>query len=130
MDFEKYCEVLAEKLRDIVRHKAPSLLRNADLTVNPHYLDRERHHVTFYGYFTIDNKTYQFFHLRIDVGTNEICVQRLAVSPHLRRIGIGSCVIDTLSELAYDNKQCISAFVGSYDFIMSGVKPLALAMGI
>ena len=67
MDFEKYCENLTDKLTDIMQHKAPTLLRNAELCVNPHYLDHERHHITFYGYFKIEDKNYQFFHLRVDI---------------------------------------------------------------
>ena len=31
MDFEKYCENLTDKLTDIMQHKAPTLLRNADV---------------------------------------------------------------------------------------------------
>ena len=100
MDFEKYCENLTDKLTDIMQHKAPTLLRNAELCVNPHYLDHERHHITFYGYFKIEDKNYQFFHLRVDIGSKEVCIQRLAVSPHLRRLGIGSCIINTLAEFA------------------------------
>ena len=77
MDFEKYCENLTDKLTDIMQHKAPTLLRNAELCVNPHYLDHERHHITFYGYFKIEDKNYQFFHLRVDIGSKEVCIQRL-----------------------------------------------------
>ena len=124
MDFEKYCENLTDKLTDIMQHKAPTLLRNAELCVNPHYLDHERHHITFYGYFKIEDKNYQFFHLRVDIGSKVVCIQRLAVSPHLRRLGIGSCIINTLAEFAYADGEGVSAFVGGYDFMDSGLDDL------
>ena len=48
----------------------------------------------------------------------------MAVSPHLRRLGIGSCIINTLAEFAYADGEGVSAFVGGYDFMNSGLDDL------
>ena len=46
----------------------------------------------------------------------------MAVSPHLRRLGIGSCIINTLAEFAYADGESVSAFVRrNYEFMDSGL---------
>lgn len=145
MNIEKFDRQLRKRISNILKTKAPTSLRKAKLILYTSTTISSYEELvatgsglasfTVNGYLIVRKKPYKFlppirkesykiFHLRVDGGFKERCVQRLAISPHLRRLGIGSCIINTLAEFAYADGECVSAFVGGYEFMDSGLDNL------